>query len=165
MFVPVYDLDGELIASIFAGTTLLSVDTTAYDLLVSKLVGGNWTYATIRQGSIVEVIKITSAVSGVLNVLRGRDGTTAQPFSSGASLHYTFTQEAVEDIQAEGPSLSDISLIGEGAVTVQQLSPGTFSISIPTTPLESAEGSRITVTGQWPNQFVTLTGGAYGCCP
>ena len=66
-------------------------------LLANKLGNGGYTYLQLRDGTNIEIIKV-SANNGNLLVTRGQEITKATTFPKGSCIEWKLTTSAVRDI-------------------------------------------------------------------
>jgi len=76
------------------------------------LSAGEHFYATITDGSNIEIVKVTTRSSNNLTVVRGQDGTSGTAFASGDDIQLRVTAAALTDIPADYLPLSGGTLTG-----------------------------------------------------
>lgn len=65
--------------------------------LANKLGNGGYTYLQVRDGTNIEIVKV-SADNGRLLVTRGQENTEATTFPKGSCIEWKLTTTAVRDI-------------------------------------------------------------------
>lgn len=161
MFKPAHGVDGVLTASLTAIAPSIKVDDNSYCILQRVLADGSYTYLVIKQNFTVEIVKATSTMNGVVLVTRAQDNTVASAFSSGASVEFVFTEQAIADIISD-KTLGEIQLVGKGIVTVTKIATNSYTIGAPKINIIS-ESEKILVGGEFPN-FVLSTPLTDDCC-
>ena len=100
-------------ASANVATSLLVAGTsvTVGDGSIFPVAGGaNYFYATITDGTNLEIVKCTSRSGNVLTISRGKDGTTAKNFINGYTISVRLPNLAIEDLQTALSGYSDTAL-------------------------------------------------------
>ena len=102
-----------LSSAINASQTTISV-TDASGL--PALSSGDYVYLTLDSNDsspTLEVVKVTAISSNSLTVVRGRDGTTASSFSSGAKVELRITAAGLDDISSQAQSAAELAADNE----------------------------------------------------
>jgi hypothetical protein len=158
-------------ADITIGATSLTV-TTSDGALFPNPTAGDWFYATIQSGSIVEIVQVTSRTGDTFDVIvRGQDGTSAAAWTAGATVelrlskvwldtvHTTNSLPAPGDVVGPGSSVDDRvaffdgttgKLIKDSGVTLAGSNTGDQTLPIDST---------ITVTDNTGNNATTSAHG------
>ena len=97
-----------------ASAVQLSVNPTAAALLVGLGSGDHYllTLATvdvIGNETAWEIVRVTGKTAGVLDVVRGQEGTTALDLEDGAAISARLTRESMEALQVSGAAWGDIT--------------------------------------------------------
>ena len=73
--------------------TLLTGDGSKFP----STVGGGYFYATIYEGTNIEIVKVTSRIGDVLTISRASDSTIAKAFSAGAKVEQRWNRLQIEE--------------------------------------------------------------------
>jgi hypothetical protein len=62
--------------------------------------GGDYAYLTIEEGVLVEIVKLTARSTNTLTITRAQDGTTAQAFTTAATVSLRLPRIVLDEFQA-----------------------------------------------------------------
>ena len=62
--------------------------------------GGDYAYLTIEEGALVEIVKLTARSTNTLTITRAQDGTTAQAFTTAATVSLRLPRVVLDEFQA-----------------------------------------------------------------
>jgi hypothetical protein len=77
-----------------SATSITVADASSFPALGS----GDYFYASIGEGSVSEIIKVTAISLNTFTAIRGRDNTTAGAFSSGTVIALRVVAAALDEI-------------------------------------------------------------------
>lgn len=60
--------------------------------------GTNYFYCTLTEGALMEIVQVTARTADVFTILRGRDGTTGQAFTSAAAVRVNLTAAVMAEL-------------------------------------------------------------------
>jgi hypothetical protein len=63
--------------------------------------GGDWFYATLQAGSLIEIVQVTARSTDVFTIVRGQDGTSGASFSAGATVELRMTKVWFDTVHTE----------------------------------------------------------------
>jgi len=93
-----------LLAGINNSVTSLSV-ASGHGARFPAVTAGNYFYATLAEGSLVEIVKVTARTTDAFTVTRAQDGTTGQTFTTAATVKLNVNREVLAEL-ASIPQLS-----------------------------------------------------------
>ncbi|MFW9603471.1 MAG: hypothetical protein ACMV0F_00775 [Trichlorobacter sp.] len=86
----------KLSAGIDSVQTSISL-TTGDGALFPSPVSGSYFYATISEGSTIEIVKVTARSGDNLTIIRGQDGTTGHSFTIAAKVEQRWNRLQIEE--------------------------------------------------------------------
>ena len=161
MFKSLYGLCGELASALTDFATTLTVDDELLCKLRLGLKGTDYTYLIVKTATAYEIVRTNGFVGNSVNIIRAQDSTTPQTFSSGTAVEFVMGDQAIADM-INDRMLGQITLTGEGIITVTKTSDNSFSIYAPPVSITS-ESDKVLVGGEFPN-FVLSAPLVSGCC-
>lgn len=94
-----------LASGISNSATSLSVASGA-GALFPAISGANYFYATLKEGALVEIVKVTARSTDAFTVVRAQDGTTGQTFTAAATVKLNLTAAVFAELPALATSNS-----------------------------------------------------------
>ena len=91
-----------------SATSISITDASSFPTLGS----GDYFYASIGEGSLSEIVKVTAVSSNTFTAVRGQDGTTARSHDSGTSVALRVVAAALDDI-ASAADTESVSISGD----------------------------------------------------
>lgn len=88
-----------LASGISNSATSLSVASGA-GALFPAITGADYFFVTLKEGSTVEIVKVTARSTDAFTVTRGQDGTTGQTFTSAATVKLNLTAAVLAELPA-----------------------------------------------------------------
>jgi hypothetical protein len=161
MFKSLYGLCGELAASLTNFATAMTVDDELLGKLRLGLKGSDYTYLIVKTATAYEIVRTNGFVGNNVSLIREQDGTDAQAFPSGTTVEFVMGDQAIADM-INDRMLGQLTLTGEGIVTVTKTSDNSYSIYAPPVSITS-ESDKVLVGGEFPN-FVLSAPLVSGCC-
>lgn len=158
-------IKGTLLADIASVLTLLPLDIATIALLEANVdfAGGEWTYLTLDNGVYSEEVKVTDISGSYAVVTRGQSGSTPMAFSMlDTAVTDTIGTAAIEDIIAQTPVVSDVTVTGAGLAIVEQTG-SNYNVTVDAPNFTGIDG--VEVLGSWPNIQFGLSLPEGGCCP
>lgn len=131
------DASTTLAAGINNSVTTLSVASGAGALFPNPT-GGDYFYATLREGALVEIVKVTARSSDTFTITRAQDNTTAQTFTAAATVKLSLTAANL----AEKAGLEANTYTG-----AQNTARATVASAATTADIWAAAGNQIDWTG------------------
>jgi hypothetical protein len=156
---------GTLLADIGSVLTLLPLDLATIALLDANVNfgAGEWTYLTLDNGVYSEEVKVIDISGSYAVVERGQSGSTPMAFSMmDTAVTDTIGTQAISDIIAQTPVVSDTTVTGAGLAIVEQTGDN-YNVTVDAPSFEGIDG--VEVLGSWPNIQFGLTIPPGGCCP
>ena len=95
-----------------SATSISITDASSFPTLGS----GDYFYASIGEGSLSEIVKVTAVSSNTFTAVRGQDGTTARSHDSGTSVALRVVAAALDDIASQAQTAADtesVSISGD----------------------------------------------------
>lgn len=111
-----------LATGISSVATSLTVATGAGALFPAP--GTDYFYVTLKEGTLIEIVKVTARTGDVFTVTRAQDNTTAQTFTAAATVKLSLTAAVLAELQEALVSATNIktvngtSLLGAGDLVV-----------------------------------------------
>ena len=105
-------------ADILIGATSLTVTSTEGALFPNPT-AGDWFYATIQSGSLIEIIQVTSRTGDTFDtIVRGQDGTSAIAWTAGATIELRVTKAWLDRVLTldTNPNAGDVTGPAGGVV-------------------------------------------------
>lgn len=143
MFKPVHTVQGGSLQSDIVSSDMFAVfDTDTYMALVYAIGAVDHTYVKLGTGRIAEVVKVSNPVSGLTEMVRGKDGTSARPWPAGTPVEYIFCSDAVTDMIAENPLPTAITLTSNsGTVIINDMGNYTYDLTVLGTKVEAYDNT------------------------
>jgi len=161
MFKTLYGFCGELSNDLTSFATAIQVDDSLLSKLRLALTGTDYTYLIIKTSSTYEIVRTTSFVGTSIGVIRAQEGSIAQAFSIGDAVEFVMGDQAIADIINQ-KMLGDVTITGEGIISVTKNGPNDYSIYAPPITITS-ESDKVLVGGEFPD-FVLSAPLVSGCC-
>ena len=95
-----------------SATSISATDASSFP----SLGAGDYFYASIGEGSLSEIVKVTAVSSNTFTAVRGQDGTTARSHDSGTSIALRVVAAALDDISSQAQTAADtesVSIAGD----------------------------------------------------
>lgn len=95
--------------------------------------GGDYFWATIDNGTVDEIVKVTARSTDTFTIVRGQQGKTARAWNTGTRIENRVTKETLEDLQVSAGAAVAVDTIwdakgdlavGTGADTAEKLTVG-----------------------------------------
>lgn len=97
-----------LASGILAAATSCSVDA-GHGVRWPTLGTNEWCWSTITDGTDVEIIKVTAIATDAFTIERGQQGTTAQDWSTGATIELRLTKNTLTELQGRVDYITNLS--------------------------------------------------------
>lgn len=156
-----YGVAGYTTGTVDNVNTVIPVTPSLLGALIASgfVSGADEAYFSLSAGNLYEMVRVVGYGATTLNVVRGVNGTVAQPWPTGTNIKWELTSEYV---QQGMPVPAAVAIAGTGLATVDNPSPNTFGINVDSPNFIGAGG--IEVTGAWPNITFTYVPSDDGCC-
>lgn len=79
--------------------------------------GGDFFFATLQEGSTIEIVKVTARSTDSLTVVRAQQGTSGASFTTAAKIENRLTKESLEALR----NVTLLALLSDGTVTAIKL--------------------------------------------
>lgn len=170
MFKPVHAVSGgSLQAGIVGSDLTMTPDDNTYFAMVYALTLADHTYLKLGTGATAEIVKASNPVSGLLEIERAKDGTSARPWPAGTPIEYIFCSAAVSDMIAQNPLPTAITLTSaDGSVTIEDEGGYTYDLSVVTTSVQPGDDTvevESVIEGSNSIHYVTVNKAALVGCP
>lgn len=86
-----------LLAGINTAVTSLSV-ASGHGARFPNPTGGNYFYATLKEGTTIEIVQVTARATDTFTVTRAREGTTAASFTTAATVSLNVTAAVINEL-------------------------------------------------------------------
>lgn len=79
--------------------------------------GGDFFFATLQEGTTIEIVKVTARSTDSLTVVRAQQGTSGSSFTTAAKIENRLTKESLEALR----NVTLLALLSDGTVTAIKL--------------------------------------------
>lgn len=140
------------------------------------LAGGDWTYATLVEGTTIEIVKVTAITGTTFTIVRAQDGTAASAFTTAALVSLRVTRVLLDDLLLSKADVDSPTFTGTVTIPVVDINSGaidgtviggvsaaagTFTTGIFTTA-QIADGNNLTWGGAYGAGIPTIAGSISG---
>lgn len=99
-----------LAAGINAAVTSLTVATGTGALFPAP--GADYFYCTLKEGALIEIVKVTARTTDTFTIVRAQDNTTAQSFTTAATVSLNVTAAVLAEFTTADTHALPIYLTG-----------------------------------------------------
>ena len=145
-----------LASSLTNSATSISVtDASSFPTLGA----GDYFYASIGEGSLSEIVKVTAVSSNTFTAVRGQDGTTARSHDSGTSVALRVVAAALDDI-ASAADTESVSISGDTMTGTLNMGANAIT-STGTISSGAITATSLTLPSSHSMQKITVFGGGH----
>ena len=121
--------------------------------------GSDHFYATIDDGTNVEIVKVTAVSGTTWTVVRAQDNTSAQSFSAGDNVQLRLNVKTLEELVSDKVTLEDLDVTSDSGTIAIDLDSETLTIGGTSNEIEtSATGNAVTIGIPAAAQITTSLG-------
>ena len=138
-----------------AGTTLSSdINNSVTSIGVASSasfpssLGSDHFYATIDDGTNVEIVKVTAVSGTTWTVVRAQDNTSAQSFSAGDNVQLRLNVKTLEELVSDKVTLEDLDVTSDSGTIAIDLDSETLTIAGGEGIDTSATSNTVTIAGE-----------------